>query len=77
MARIRYRFSRAVPRLLRDSLGSLPASAEHRAPPHFASHEGVAGGALSFDYDDGNGLWITSGETPSDQGFFGKYYPQG
>jgi len=32
--------------------------------------------ALLFAYDDGNGLWITSGETPFDQGFFGCLCPQ-
>jgi hypothetical protein len=29
-----------------------------------------------FAYDDGNGLWITSGETPFDQGFLGCICPQ-
>ena len=31
---------------------------------------------VSFAYDDGNGLWITSGETPSDQDFFRCASPQ-
>lgn len=33
-------------------------------------------GALLFEYDDGNGLWIKSGETPSDQEFFRCACPQ-
>jgi len=32
--------------------------------------------ALLFAYDDGNGLWITSGETPSDLRFLGCICPQ-
>jgi len=27
-------------------------------------------------YDDGNGLWITNGETPCDQDILCKYHPQ-
>lgn len=33
-------------------------------------------GAFVFEYDDGNGLWITSGETPSDLDFFRCASPQ-
>jgi len=31
---------------------------------------------LLFAYDDGNGLWITSGESPFDLGFLGCICPQ-
>jgi len=58
------------------------AAAAHRDPPsprtHAYSHtrrcNRVRG--LLYAYDDGNGLWITSGETPSDLGFFGCICPQ-
>jgi hypothetical protein len=33
-------------------------------------------GGYSRDYDDGNGLWISSGETPSDQPFSRCICPQ-
>ena len=33
-------------------------------------------GALVFEYDDGNGLWISSGETPFDQEFLRCASPQ-
>lgn len=33
-------------------------------------------GALAFEYDDGNGLFITSYNMPCHQGFSCKYYPQ-
>ena len=29
-----------------------------------------------FEYDDGNGLWITSGESPFNQAFLGCICPQ-
>ena len=31
---------------------------------------------ISYEYDDGNGLWISSKETPIYLGFFRKYHPQ-
>jgi hypothetical protein len=31
---------------------------------------------VSFEYDDGNGLWISSRETPIYLGLFRKYHPQ-
>lgn len=39
-------------------------------------HVDRAEGGFSFEYDDGNGLWISVRETPSDQDFSGKYHPQ-
>jgi len=64
----RVRWNRTTPRLLRHTDGDTPATAVHAPPPAEASHEGSAGGGVFFEYDDGNGLWITSGETPSDLG---------
>lgn len=40
------------------------------------SRELVADEGISFEYDDGNGLWISSRETPIYLGFFRKYHPQ-
>jgi hypothetical protein len=35
-----------------------------------------SGGAVWLEYDDGNGLWISLRETPSDQGFSPGICPQ-
>lgn len=57
----------------RDSDGDQPASAEHRLPSraalrHHQTHPRAdAWGPFQFEYDDGNGLWISARETPSDQ----------
>ena len=55
---------------------------EHRAaesplpPSPWLSPGAQVGGAISFEYDDGNGMWITFPESPFDLGFNWKYYPQ-
>lgn len=67
---------------LGDWEGFVSEAAAHRTPPvcphpqcaHPRRHARMR--ALLFAYDDGNGLWITSGETPFDQGFLGCICPQ-
>lgn len=50
-------------------------SPEWEDPNATSAHE-AGPGPFRWDYDDGNGLWITLEESPFDQGFSGKYYPQ-
>lgn len=45
--------------------------ATHASPPGFTPP-----GGLVYEYDDGNGLWITSYESPFDLGFSGCASPQ-
>jgi len=73
----RCRFGRTPPRIFRNTDGdsyAIEANTTARFPdspgngPFHVKQE---------EYDDGNGLWITLGESPFDQGFSRKYYPQG
>jgi hypothetical protein len=72
----RFRLGRTPPRILRNTDGDSYAI-EATAPPSLPDDfDPGHGGAVSFEYDDGNGLWITSGESPFDQGFLGCICPQ-
>lgn len=59
-----------------------PDQAEHRSPDERPPCDRVCRlpdcrtGGFVMEYDDGNGLWITSGETPCDLEFLRKYHPQ-
>lgn len=49
---------------------------EDRAAPRENCTCRYQAGRSPLSYDDGNGLWITSGETPFDQDFFRCVCPQ-
>jgi hypothetical protein len=68
--------------IFRDSDGEWNATSAHEAGPiqplcsSCISPRRCHKGALLCPFDDGNGLWISQRETPSDQGITRKYYPQ-
>jgi len=67
---------------LRQNDGEMPATAEHRCASRRTIRrlsQSPLTGDDSFvqrEFDDGNGLWITQEETPSDQGLSGCICPQ-
>lgn len=64
----RIRLGRTPPRILRNTDGdSYAIEAHETAPPDITPREGPFH-VEQREYDDGNGLWITQEETPSDLG---------
>lgn len=45
-------------------------------PGKALSHEEWPAGVVCCAYSDGNGLWITSCDSPCDLGFFRQSHPQ-
>jgi len=66
--RMRIRLGRTPTRILRNTDGDSYAIEAHVDPAPSDDFDPEYRRGLSFEYDDGNGLWITSGETPPDLG---------